>query len=109
MERLAHPPVRVLELHSHGNTAARALEAFGDRWWAPVEVAVSKRDVARSTIDYARRLGIGIVAAGRQILAAKQKSVGRPTELLWWQSELIYEQWLNAGEDLPTVGFEAMA
>lgn len=109
LERLVHPPVHVLELRSHGPTAGRALEAFGDRWWAPLEVAVSQRGVARSTIDYARRLGIGLIASGELVLPAREKSVGRPTELLWWQSELVYDEWLNAGGEQPIAESAVMA
>lgn len=96
VERRLRVPVVCRYLVAERASATAALDALGDRWWAPIEVARIGTAASRSAVRRAERSGTGLVdATGVQALPTI-KRIGRPTPLLWRQAELVYAAWLSS-------------
>lgn len=90
------PVVQVVSLVSVARSAAAAMTAFGGYWWAPVEVAVSEIGASAATARKAEQYGLGLWASNDWVVEPQCKRIGRPTPLLWLQSELVYSAWIEA-------------
>lgn len=101
VERLAVAPLLVRYLVAERQVAATALDALGDKWWAPIEVAVARRSASTTAVHRATRSRTGLIDPTGLRAAPVTSTIGRPTPLLWLQAELVYGAWL-ASRPVPT-------
>jgi hypothetical protein len=90
--RVARPPLHVEALLAISDAPARAVRSFGDRWWAPMRIAVVSTTPRRVTLDRASRLGVGVAVEGNLIVSPRRSRRARPSPALAWQAELIFDQ-----------------
>lgn len=90
--RVARPPLHVEALLAISDAPARAVRSFGDRWWAPMRIAVVSTMPRRVTLDRARHLGVGVAVEGKLIVSPRRSGRVRPSPALAWQAELIFDQ-----------------
>jgi len=101
VERLAVAPLAICYLIAKRQAAASALDALGDKWWAPIEVAVARRPASGAAVQRACRSRTGLIDPAGLRAAPSAKTIGWPTPLLWLQSELVFGAWL-ASRPVPT-------
>ena len=95
-ERVATKPLDVIYLVAVRSSTRHGLEAFGDRWWAPVRVVVAPHATPLDA-RRAQRHKIGLCAGGTWVAPAIVSRQARLTPLSWWQAELVYDQLLRGG------------
>jgi hypothetical protein len=96
IERRLRVPVTCRYLVAERASAAAALDALGERWWAPIEVARAGTPATHTAVRRAKRSGTGLVDPGGVQVLPDIKRIGRQTPLLWRQAEMVYAAWLSS-------------